>query len=140
MALPVPAEEPRQHPLRISVFLNLSTGDLPAGSRIDNWSEHGLDEDGRFTLPEKLSDQRNPSLCDIFFGLSAMERAGTGLLDVGSLMTTSGGGASEEQHRSVGNPVNAVLLNEQTLFSHQRKQCVPSDRGPLQFPAVLLHH
>lgn len=53
-----------------------------------------VDQDGRFTLSEKLSDQRNPSLCDIFFGLSAMERAGTGLLDVGTLMTGSGGGAS----------------------------------------------
>lgn len=50
-----------------------------------------FDADGRFTLREGLTDQRNPSLCDIFFGISAMERAGTGLIDVGLLMTECGG-------------------------------------------------
>src|SRR3546814_3112065 len=40
-----------------------------------------IDKDGRFKLSESLTDQRNPALCDIFFGISAMERAGTGLID-----------------------------------------------------------
>ncbi len=52
-----------------------------------------VEDDGRFTLSESLTDLRNPSLCDIFFGMSAMERAGTGLIDVGELML-AGGGAS----------------------------------------------
>jgi hypothetical protein len=50
-----------------------------------------LEQDGRFTLPQSLTDQRNPSLCDVFFGISVMERAGTGLIDVGTLMQESDG-------------------------------------------------
>jgi hypothetical protein len=50
--------------------------------------------DGRFTFSESLTDQRNPSLCDIFFGISAMERAGTGLMDVNQLMMESGGASA----------------------------------------------
>jgi hypothetical protein len=53
-----------------------------------------VENDGRFTLAEKISDQRNPSLCDIFFGISAMEREGTGLIDVGHLMMESGGASA----------------------------------------------
>jgi hypothetical protein len=67
-----------------------------------------LEDDGRFTLPEGLTDQRNPSLCDIFFGISAMERAGSGLMDVNQLMQLCGGGSafyhnkSESRFRAVG--------------------------------------
>lgn len=50
-----------------------------------------VEADGRIVLSKGITDQRNPSLCDIFFGISAMERAGTGLMDVGQLMLTSGG-------------------------------------------------
>lgn len=57
-----------------------------------------LEKDGRFTLPGSLTDQRNPSLCDIFFGISAMERAGTGLIDVGELMLESGGACAFYHH------------------------------------------
>lgn len=53
-----------------------------------------VENDGRFTLSESMTDQRNPSLCDIFFGISAMERAGTGLIDVGQLMVESGGASA----------------------------------------------
>ena len=53
-----------------------------------------LGDDGRFTLTESVTDTRNPALCDIFFGMSAMEREGTGLIDVGQLMTEWGGGAA----------------------------------------------
>jgi hypothetical protein len=60
-----------------------------------------LDVDGRFVLSESMADQRNPSLCDIFFGMSAMERAGTGLIDVAKLMA-EWGGTSAFYHRSKG--------------------------------------
>ncbi len=53
-----------------------------------------LENDGRIILSEGITDQRNPSLCDIFFGISAMERAGTGLIDVGELMQAGGGGSA----------------------------------------------
>src|SRR5439155_11739304 len=53
-----------------------------------------IEDDGRIVLSESLTDQRNPSLCDIFFGISAMERAGTGLLDVGQLMLGCGGSSA----------------------------------------------
>jgi hypothetical protein len=53
-----------------------------------------VENDGRIILSEGVTDQRNPSLCDIFFGISAMERAGTGLIDVGNLMLAGGGGSA----------------------------------------------
>jgi hypothetical protein len=53
-----------------------------------------LENDGRIILSEGVTDQRNPSLCDIFFGISAMERAGTGLIDVCELMLKGGGGSA----------------------------------------------
>lgn len=53
-----------------------------------------VENDGRIILSEGVTDQRNPSLCDIFFGISAMERAGTGLIDVGELMLAGGGGSA----------------------------------------------
>lgn len=55
-------------------------------------------DDGRMTVSERLTDQRNPSLCDIFFGMSAMERAGTGLLDVAEMMREWGGGSAFYHH------------------------------------------
>jgi len=78
-----------------------SSIELQSGSRIVFTNPGGLtktmagkvtvEDDGRIVLPEGITDQRNPSLCDIFFGVSAMERAGTGLLDVGQLMQGCGG-------------------------------------------------
>jgi len=50
-----------------------------------------IQEDGLIILANGATDQRNPSLCDIFFGISAMERAGTGLVDVRQLMLDSSG-------------------------------------------------
>jgi hypothetical protein len=57
-----------------------------------------LEDDGRFTPAASVTDQRNPALCDIFFGMSAMERAGTGLIDVGELVVESGGAAAFFHH------------------------------------------
>jgi hypothetical protein len=50
--------------------------------------------DGRFEISQRVTDQRNPSLCDIFFGISAMERAGTGIIDASNLMIENGGAAA----------------------------------------------
>lgn len=67
-----------------------------------------VEDDGRFTLSESITDQRNPSLCDVFFGISAMERAGTGLIDVRQLMVESGG-ASAFYHRKDGSRFEARI-------------------------------
>ncbi len=53
-----------------------------------------LEDDGRFVPSASITDQRNPSLCDIFFGINAMERAGTGLIDVSKLMLEWGGASA----------------------------------------------
>ena len=50
-----------------------------------------IEADGRIVLSNPVTDQRNPSLCDVFFGISAMERSGTGLVDVRKLMVDSSG-------------------------------------------------
>ncbi|MGY3499160.1 hypothetical protein [Bradyrhizobium sp. USDA 4502] len=41
-----------------------------------------IGDDGMFEPVSELTSVRNRALCDIFFGMSAMERAGTGLTDV----------------------------------------------------------
>jgi len=71
-----------------------------------------LEHDGLIVLSEGVTDQRNPSLCDIFFGISAMERAGTGLIDVGQLMLSSGGG-SAFYHSPVESRFSAVVAQPQ---------------------------
>jgi hypothetical protein len=53
-----------------------------------------LGPDGAFEPIPEFSDLRNRALCDVFFGISAMERAGTGLTDVRELAAEQGGGAS----------------------------------------------
>ena len=53
-----------------------------------------VESDGRIVISQSVTDQRNPSLCDIFFGVSAMERAGTGLIDVRELMLATGGASA----------------------------------------------
>jgi hypothetical protein len=50
-----------------------------------------VDTDGKIGIAAGATDPRNVSLCDIFFGLRAMERAGTGLIDVNKLMIEAGG-------------------------------------------------
>jgi len=67
-----------------------------------------LQNDGRIIISEGVTDQRNPSLCDIFFGISAMERAGTGLIDVGEL-TLAGGGGSAFYHNPAESRFKAVI-------------------------------
>jgi hypothetical protein len=52
------------------------------------------DSDGRFQPVPKLSELRNRSLCDVFFGIRAMERQSTGLTDVCDLAKEHGGDAT----------------------------------------------
>ena len=41
-----------------------------------------MDVHGQFEPVRELTSPRNRALCDVFFGMSVMERAGTGLSDV----------------------------------------------------------
>jgi hypothetical protein len=52
-----------------------------------------LEADGTFQPVPQFSDLRNRALCDVFFGISAMERAGTGLTDTRELAEQLGGTA-----------------------------------------------
>lgn len=71
------------------------------GERIGFWSPGGLPpsvrrkvgvgEYGRFRPVRYESEQRNPSIADIFSGLGYMDKAGTGLADVEDLMQGAGG-------------------------------------------------
>jgi hypothetical protein len=58
------------------IFLN--PGRLPE----DLADEVKMDVHGHFEPVRELTSPRNPALCDVFFGMSVMERAGTGLSDV----------------------------------------------------------
>jgi hypothetical protein len=58
------------------IFLN--PGRLPEGVA----DELKMDVHGQFEPVRELTSPRNSALCDVFFGMSAMERAGTGLSDV----------------------------------------------------------
>lgn len=51
------------------------------------------EKDGSFVPVPEFSDLRNRALCDVFFGISAMERAGTGLSDARALCAETGGDA-----------------------------------------------
>jgi hypothetical protein len=53
-----------------------------------------LGPDGAFEPVPQFSDLRNRALCDVFFGISAMERAGTGLTDTRELADALGGTAT----------------------------------------------
>ncbi len=52
-----------------------------------------VDEGGQFEPVRELTSPRNRALCDIFYGISAMERAGTGLSDVLKFARESNGAA-----------------------------------------------
>lgn len=58
------------------VFLN--PGRLPDSVA----DELKMDAHGQFDPVRELTSPRNRALCDVFFGMSVMERAGTGLADV----------------------------------------------------------
>lgn len=52
-----------------------------------------FDDSGVFEPIAEFSELRNRALCDIFFGINAMERSGTGLTDAETLSIEQGGGA-----------------------------------------------
>jgi len=58
--------------------------------------------DGKIGVSAGATDPRNVSLCDIFFGLRAMERAGTGLVDATKLMIEAGGDSAFFQNQQEG--------------------------------------
>ena len=88
-----------------------------------------LENDGRIILSEGVTDQRNPSLCDIFFGISAMERAGTGLIDVGELMLAGGGGAAF-YHNAAESRFKAIVTQPMaSAGSRERRSLGRADRA-----------
>ncbi len=52
-----------------------------------------VDKGGQFEPVRELTSPRNRALCDVFYGISAMERAGTGLSDVLKFARESDGAA-----------------------------------------------
>ena len=84
------------HPTKAITFTN--PGGLPdaIAGRVS------ADSDGRFRPVPNISFLRNRSLCDVFFGLQAMEREGTGLVDV-ERMALETGGATAFTNDSKGN-------------------------------------
>ncbi|MGA0532582.1 SIR2 family protein [Hansschlegelia sp. KR7-227] len=66
----------------------------PGAALPDATRRLALDQDGAFEPVAQFSDLRNRSLCDIFFGMNAMERAGTGLTDAVELAVEQGGSAA----------------------------------------------
>lgn len=66
-------------------FLNPGAQSPVAATRLK------LEPDGSFQPVPEFSDLRNRALCDVFFGISAMERAGTGLTDTRELAEQQGG-------------------------------------------------
>ena len=69
-------------------FVNPGTQSPAAVTRLK------LEVDGTFQPVPQFSDLRNRALCDVFFGISAMERAGTGLTDTRELAEQQGGTAT----------------------------------------------
>jgi hypothetical protein len=66
-------------------------------------------DDGRFRPRVSVSGLRNRALCDVFFGMRAMERAGTGLVDVEQMLLDHGGD-SQFKHESSGARFSACVL------------------------------
>jgi len=82
-------------PSKIRVTPNLSIRFENPGAKSREASAHlKLQADGSFEPVAQFSDLRNRALCDVFFGISAMERAGTGLTDTRELAKLQGGGAT----------------------------------------------
>ena len=98
------------HPTKAITFTN--PGGLPDAIAV----RVSADSDGRFRPVPNVSYLRNRSLCDVFFGLQAMEREGTGLVDV-ERMALEAGGATAFTNDSKGN-----------VFVAQIEQLCCSDR------------
>jgi hypothetical protein len=68
-------------------FVNPGAQSATAATRLK------LEADGTFQPVPQFSDLQNRALCDVFFGISAMERAGTGLTDTREMAEQHGGAA-----------------------------------------------
>lgn len=83
-----------QEPALIDVEPGVSiTFKNPGGLPDSIASRITVDHEGCFRPIPHISDLRNRSLCDVFFGIRAMERAGTGLSDVEEMAREYGGDA-----------------------------------------------
>ena len=81
-------------PSQINVLPNHSVRFVNPGAQLpDAATRLKLESDGTFQPVPQFSDLRNRALCDVFFGISAMERAGTGLTDTRELAEHLGGTA-----------------------------------------------
>ena len=82
-------------PSQINVIPNHSVRFVnPGAQSATSASRLKLEADGTFRPVPQFSDLRNRALCDVFFGISAMERAGTGLTDTRELAEQQGGAAT----------------------------------------------
>jgi len=82
-------------PSQINVVPNHSVRFVnPGGQSSAAATRLTLEADGTFEPVPQFSDLRNRALCDVFFGISAMERAGTGLTDTRELAEQQGGAAT----------------------------------------------
>jgi hypothetical protein len=87
-----------------------------------------LGSDGSFKPIRSLSEVRNPSLADVFYGLGPMDKAGTGLADVHEMMHDNGG--ETEFSVAPGNAAfRATLL--QPLQVGGKSVGVAVQRGPV---------
>jgi hypothetical protein len=89
-------------------------------------------DDGHFKPRVSVSGLRNRALCDIFFGMRAMERAGTGLVDVEQMLLEYGGDA-QFKHESSGARFSALVL--QPLASSGSKD-VARDARPREIYVI----
>ena len=86
-------EDPK--PSLINVVPNHSVRFVnPGAARLAAKGRLVIGMDGVFDPVPEFSDLRNGGLCDIFFGIKAMERAGTGLTDARELAVEQGGAAT----------------------------------------------
>ncbi len=82
-------------PSQIDVIPNQSIRFTNPGARLPTAINRlTLGPDGVFEPVPQFSELRNRAICDVFFGMSAMERAGTGLTDTRDLAAESGGAAT----------------------------------------------
>lgn len=87
-----------------------------------------LGSDGSFKPVRSLSEVRNPSLADVFYGLGPMDKAGTGLADVHEMMHDNGG--ETEFSVDLGNTkFRAALLQPRQIGG--RSVGVAVQRGPI---------
>jgi hypothetical protein len=84
------------------------TFENPGGLPDELISKVSMDDKGRFQPVANATALRNRSLCDVFFGIREMERAGTGLSDVLAISRESGGDA-QFIHDQVGKRFVAQL-------------------------------